>query len=252
MFAVERQKKILELLNLQGSVAVNELGRQLDVTVETIRRDLEKLEQLEQVTRTHGGAVLYEESALDLSSEKRSVMNREGKIEIAKKAILHIQPGDTVFLDGSTTSCYLAKLVKELKNITVITNSLDILNELSGCDKIKLISTGGALDINNKSFVGEISINNIRDSYCAAKVFFSSKGVIHEKGILESSEAEYRIKRAMIENSQQKYFLADKSKIGRIGFIKLANFSDIDFFVSDKEPDNELKSILKKNKVKIL
>ena len=86
MFALERQKRIMELLRENGSVMVNDLSRDFGVTLETVRRDLEKLEQMEQVRRTHGGAVLFEEIALDLSLEKRSGLNIEGKIAIAKKA----------------------------------------------------------------------------------------------------------------------------------------------------------------------
>jgi DeoR/GlpR family transcriptional regulator of sugar metabolism len=252
MFAVERRKKILEMLNLNGSVLVNDLSRDLEVTVETIRRDLERLEQLEQLTRTHGGAVLYEENVVDLSLEKRSELNIDGKIAISKKAITLIKPGDVIFLDGSTTSYYLSKLVKELRDVTVVTNNLQILNELSKCDKIKVVSIGGFLDASNLSFVGEVAVSNINSTFCANKVFFSSKGILKDKGILESNDVEYQVKKAMIKNSEKKYFIADSSKFNRVGFIKLANFSEIDGFITDIELDNEWKNILKKNKVGVV
>ena len=248
MFAVERRKKILELLNLKGSVLVNDLSRDLGVTVETIRRDLEQLESLDQLTRTHGGAVAYQENVVDLSLAKRSEMFIEGKIAISKKAVTLIKPGDVIFLDGSTTSYYLSKLVKELQNITVITSNLQILNELSNCDKIKVISTGGYLDSSNLSLVGDVAVANINSSFCANKVFFSSKGVLKDKGILEANDAEYQVKKAMIRNSEKKYFIADSSKFNKVGFIKLAGFSEIDGFITDIELDSEWKRILKKNK----
>lgn len=248
MFAVERRKKILEILNLKGSVLVNELSQDLKVTVETIRRDLEHLESLEQLTRTHGGAVAYEENAVDLSLAKRSEMYIDGKIAISKKAITLIKPGDVIFLDGSTTSYYLSKLVKELQNVTVITNNLQILNELANCDKIKVISIGGYLDSSNLSLVGEVAVANINSTFCANKVFFSSKGILKDKGILESNDSEYQVKKAMIKNSEKKYCIADSSKFNKVGFIKLAGFSEIDGFITDIELDSEWKRILKKNK----
>ena len=251
MYAVERQKRIIEELSLKGSVSVNDLSTDLGVTVETIRRDLEKLEKLEQLTRTHGGAVSFEGNIMDLPSEKRSGMNIEGKIEIAKKAIRHIHSGDTIFLDGSTTSYYLARLVKEIKNISVITNSLQIIKELSDCETIKLISIGGVYDINNRSFIGEMAINNVKN-YCAGKVFFSSKGVTKEKGILESNELEYKIKKIMIENSTTKFFLVDRSKIDKVGFIRLADFSEIDVFITDTELDEQWHEILESNNIELL
>jgi len=230
---------------------VNELSCDLGVTVETIRRDLEKLEKLEQLTRTHGGAVLFEGINLDLPSEKRSVMNIEGKIEIAKKAVRHINTGDTIFLDGSTTSYYLAKLVRDIRSISVITNSLHIIKELSGCETIKLISTGGIYDINNESFVGDMAIENLKN-YCANKVFFSSKGLTRDKGVLESNEHEHKIKKIMIENSTLRYFLVDKSKIDRIGFVKLADLKELDFLVTDADLDQEWFDILEVNNVEAL
>ena len=251
MYAVERQKKIIEELSLKGSISVNDLSTDLGVTVETIRRDLEKLEKLEQLTRTHGGAVLFEGRTPDLPSTKRSGMNIDGKIEIAKKAIMHIHSGDTVFLDGSTTSYYLARLIKEVKNISVITNSLQIIKELSGCDTIKLIAIGGIFDINDESFVGKIAADDA-SHYCANKVFFSSKGVSKSKGILESNEAAYQIKKIMINNSTTKFLLIDKSKIDKIGFIKLADFSDIDVFITDTILSEEWQEILEANDIELL
>ena len=232
MFALERRKRILELLNQNGSVLVNDLSRDMDVTVETIRRDLEKLEQMEQLTRTHGGAVPYGEATLDLSLEKRRGLNIEGKIEIARKAVNHIRPGDTIFLDGSTTSYYLSKQLKDMKNITVITNNLQILEELSTCEKIKVISIGGVLDVNNQSFVGEVAVDNINKNFCANKMFFSSKGMTMKQGVLESNDVEFQIKRAMLNNAMSKFLLLDKSKFEKVGFIKLSNFSDSNpFFI---------------------
>lgn len=252
MFALERQKRIMELLRENGSVMVNDLSRDFGVTLETVRRDLEKLEQMEQVKRTHGGAVLFEETAaLDLSLEKRSGLNIDGKIAIAKKAVKLIRTGDTVFLDSSTTSFYLSKALKELKNITVITNNLLIVNELQACDKIKIISTGGTLDMRNLSFVGEIALRNIEENFFANKVFFSCKGVIPEKGMLESNDVEYQIKSAMIRNSRQKICIVDESKLNTVAFIKLAEFSDIDYFITDKTPDEKYKKVLKQNKVEL-
>lgn len=252
MFAVERRKKILEILNLNGSVLVNDLSRDLKVTVETIRRDLEHLERLEQLTRTHGGAVLYEENAIDLSLAKRSELNTDGKLAISRKAIKLIKTGDIIFLDSSSTSYYLSKLVKELKNVTVITNNLQILNELSNCDKIKVISIGGIVNPSNLSFVGEVAVSNINSTFCANKVFFSSKGIVKDKGILESNDFECQVKKAMIKNSEKKYLIADSSKFNKVGFIKVASFLEIDGFITDKELDNDWKNIFKKNKVGVV
>ena len=102
MFAVERQKKILEDLKENGAVWVSKLSQELSVTEETVRRDLEKLEAKELLVRTHGGAIPLNEGKLELSLEKRKHTNTDVKARLAKEAAKYIVPGDTVFLDAST------------------------------------------------------------------------------------------------------------------------------------------------------
>lgn len=236
MFALERQKIILEQLASEGAVWVSKLAAQLDVTEETIRRDLEKLENQELLLRTHGGAVSIDDSTHDLSLEKRKHTNSEVKEKLAKEAVKYINPGDTVFLDASTTTFFMAKYLKKMSGITVISNSLMVINELSGAENIKLIAIGGQVNV-NLSFVGGVAEKTIEEHYFATKVFFSSKGITENAGILESIEQECDIKRRMIENSKTKYYLCDKSKFGKIGFVKLASIDTIDYFITDSDLD---------------
>lgn len=235
MFAPERQKKILERLESDGSVSVARLSEELAVTEETVRRDLEKLEKQELLRRTHGGAIPPGGGTNEASLEKRKTVNVEAKQRMARAAARHIASGDTVFLDASTTTYFMAKELKGLKNVTVITNSLRVIDCLVGCDGIRLIAVGGAVSV-NRSFVGALAERSIEENYFANKMFFSSKGVTADGGILESNEQECGIKRRMLKNSKTKYYLGDKSKAGSIGFVKLADFNEIDFFITDAEP----------------
>ncbi len=251
MFALERQKKILEMLEEEGSVQVSKLSIILDVTEETVRRDLEKLEKQECLTRTHGGAIPIDESSYELSLEKRKHTNSETKEKLAAEAIKHVASGDTIFLDASTTTFYMAKELKKMKNVTVITNSIRIIDELAGCENIKLISVGGKVS-QNQSFVGTISEDIIKEYFFANKVFFSSKGVTSDVGILESNELECGIKQKMIENSAKKYYICDKSKIGRVGFVKLCGLDKINAIITDADLDTEFKTKLDELKVDII
>ena len=133
----------------------------------------------------------------------------------------------------------------------MITNNLQILQELSNCEKIKLISVGGALDVRNQSFVGEVAVETINKNFCANKMFFSSKGMTMEQGVLESNDVEFQVKRAMLNNSMKKFLLLDKSKLEKVGFIKLSSFSEIDMLFTDEEMSEDWKKLLKKNKVMI-
>ncbi len=240
---------IIDRLSKDGAVAVSKLSLELGVTEETVRRDLEKLEGQELLVRTHGGAVPIDGSAFDLSLEKRKNTNSAEKEAIAKAAAEFVVQGDTLFLDASTTAFYMAKYLKKMRGITVITNSVRIINELSGAEGVKLIAIGGEVN-SNLSFVGGVAEKMIEDCYFAGKVFFSSKGITASAGILESNEQECSVKRRMIKNAKTRYYLCDKSKIGKIGFVKLATVDEIDCFISDGRTDGELKKQLEENGVR--
>lgn len=250
MLALERQKKILEFLNTDGVVSVNRLSIELGVTEETIRRDLEKLEKQESLRRTHGGAVPIEGSTYEISLEKRKTINVESKMKLAKEAARYVVAGDTIFLDASTTTFFMAKELKNYRNITVITNSLRVVSELSGCESIKVILIGGVLS-KNQSVVGRIAEKTIEEDYFATKMFFSSKGLT-SAGVLESNESECGIKQKMLENSKEKYYLCDKSKIGGVGFVKLFPVEKIDCIITNTVPEKELKEKLDEANVKIV
>lgn len=251
MLALERHKRILELLDIHGSVMVSKLSAQLGVTEETVRRDLEKLEAQELLRRTHGGALPMDEGSYEYSLEKRKTLNVEIKKELAKKAVQYIATGDTVFLDASTTTFYMAKEIKNMKNVTVITNSLRVINELSGCEGIKVIAVGGIVS-NNQSFVGAMAENYITENYFADKMFFSSKGIGNNAVILEGNEQECFIKQKMIKNSRMCYYLCDKSKIGRVGYMRLTTFEDIAYLVTDAKISENLKATLDEYNVEII
>ncbi|MEE0867564.1 MAG: DeoR/GlpR family DNA-binding transcription regulator [Clostridia bacterium] len=238
MLAFERQQRIIELLHESGAVSVSRLSSEFGVAEETIRRDLEKLEKQEKLLRTHGGAIPVDDSKHEPSIEKRRKLNVEEKKCIARVAAELISPGDTIFLDASTTTFFLARELKGMQNITVITNSLQTMEELSGVDGIKLIGTGGIVG-SNLSFVGSLAENAVREKYFANKMFFSSRGITLQAGILDSNEQECAMKKCMMENSQQKIYVCEHSKIDRIGFAKLASFEEIDTFVTDLPLDEE-------------
>ena len=238
MFAIERQQRILEILKIAGAVSVSKLSEEFHVAEETVRRDLEKLEKQEKLLRTHGGAVPIDDNKHEPSIEKRRKLNVEEKRAAARAAAELIVSGDTIFLDSSTTTFYIAKEIKKMKNITVISNSLRVLNELANSENIKTIAVGGVVS-NNQSVVGYLAENSIKSNFFAMKFFFSSKGISPEAGIMESNDSECAIKKQMLDNSTEKYYLCDSSKIGRIGFYKLTPIENIDYFITDTNLDDD-------------
>ena len=251
MFALERQKIILEKLNLDGAVWVSKLSTELGVTEETIRRDLEKLENQEVLVRTHGGAVPVSDGSYELSLEKRKQTNLAAKEKLAKAAAEYILPGDTIFLDSSTTTFYISKEIKKLKNITVISNSLRVINELSNVETIKTIGVGGVVS-NNQSLVGYLAESTIKDNFYAMKFFFSSKGVSPEAGIMESNDMECAIKKQMLANATEKYYLCDSSKVGRVGFYKLLPVNEVDYFITEAKLPQSYMDIFEEYDIKYI
>lgn len=251
MLALERQKKILEILNAEGSVMVSRLSAELGVTEETVRRDLEKLEAKELLRRTHGGALPIDEGNYEFSLERRKELNVETKQALARKAAQYIATGDTIFLDASTTTFYLAKEIKGMKNVTIITNSIRVINELSGIEGLKVIAVGGIVS-NNQSLVGAMTENYIKDNLFADKTFFSSKGIGSNSIILESNEQECFIKQSMVKNSRVNFYLCDNTKIGKVGYMRITTFNDIDYLITNAEIKGVLKATLDECEVQII
>lgn len=251
MLALERQKRILSLLGTDGVVMVSKLSAELGVTEETVRRDLEKLEAKELLRRTHGGALPMDESNYEFSLEKRKGLHVEIKQALARKAAQYIATGDIVFLDASTTTFYLAKEIKGMKNITVITNSIRVINELCGIEGIKVIAVGGIVSA-NQSLIGSATENEISENYFADKMFFSSRGIGDNSVILEGNEQECFVKRSMLKNARIRYYLCDKSKIGKVGYRRLASFDEVEYLVTDATVTQPLKAVLAESGTKII
>lgn len=252
MLAVDRRNKITELIQKNGSVIVPELAKLFDVTTETIRGDLEKLEKQGVLVRTYGGALLAEGYDSDMSISDRDVINFEGKQRIGIVASGLIKDGETVFLDASTSSLHIARNIKDKKSVTVITNSERIINELMSCENLRVVSTGGLLTTKNMSYVGRIVEKTIRENYFANKVFFSCRGATISRGLTESNEAEAEIKKAMLDAAEAVFFLCDHTKIGKIGVPVISDFSRLDTFITDKRMTDEWRSVLSENDINLI
>ena len=239
MLAVERRSCIEQLINENGSVLVTDLARQFDVTAETIRNDLYKLEKQGVLIRTYGGATLVESNATDMTITERDTVSYAEKQRIGKRAAQMIRSGETVFLDASTSAWHLARNIKDKNGITVITNASKIVSELAECEGIRVICTGGELTPRNVSYIGRIAEKTIRENYFANKCFFSCKGVSLAHGLADSSEGEAEIKKAMIKNSESVIFLCDHNKLGRLGVPHIAGLDAVDCFITDVKLSEE-------------
>lgn len=233
MLAIERKNEILAILQKEQRVLVAELSQKYNVTEETIRRDLEKLEKEGFVKKTYGGAVLNNNTNVELPLRIREKTNKKEKQIIAKIVSELVEEGETIMLDSSSTSLMVAKNLKQMKKLTVITNSVEVLIELAGNKGINVISTGGMLRDASLSLVGKTAERTLMN-FNVDKAIISCKGVDLDKGITESNENESEIKNVMRSCAKTTILAIDSSKFDNVSFIKVPDLKKNDILVTDK------------------
>jgi len=231
MLVAERLQKIVDLVNERKSIRVSELSELCDVTEETIRRDLDKLEAEGKLARTHGGAVSLTESQKEVPYYEREVVHKEEKRRIAEEAVKLVRPKDRILLDASSTAWYMARLIPDIP-LTVLTNSIKVALELSGKEKVHVISTGGILSPGSLSYVGPLAERSL-ELYHVDRLFLSCKGAHLERGLSESNELQALIKRRMIDAADEVVLLADFSKFGVQAFTHVAGWDRVARVVTD-------------------
>ncbi len=236
MLALERRNQILEKLQKEKRVVVSELSQLYDVSEETIRRDLDKLEKEGLATKSYGGAVINEDVSIELPFNVRKNQNVTGKQKMAEIAASMVQEGEHIFLDASTTAVFVARALKDKKSLTVITNSMEILLELSDVSGWNIISTGGVMKEGYLAFLGSRTEEAIR-SYYVDKVFFSCKALDHRWGLMESHEMFASTKRTMMESGKKNILVVDSTKFDQTAFSVAGNLRNVDVVITDKKPD---------------
>lgn len=231
----ERKKYILTSLDNQQTVKINELSKTMDVTRETVRKDLYHLEDEGLIKKIHGGAIRGKPKETDYN--KRKVDRWQEKEKIAKVAVSYIEEGDTIYLDYGTTTLALAKEIAKLQNITVVTNTIPIVNMLLPNKAINIIILGGILRNNESSLFGQFASNNIPDIFVNIG-FFGCSGVDSKAGITSHHMGEVLISKQMIAQCKTSLILADSTKFGMVAFNRTAKLEDVDIIVSDCQQEN--------------
>ncbi len=251
MASKERLDIINEMVITEKKVTVSKLSEKFNVTEETIRRDLEKLEARGTVVRTYGGAVLsIEKTNEGIPFYKRSSINVEIKQNIALKALDFIKNSTTMIADSSSTVMEVLKLIKDKNNITIITNSVEALHELNQSD-LNIVSTGGLLEKGSMSLSGIVAKKAIKN-YHVDIAFISCKGMDKNNGIMDSSDKEAEIKKEMIEQANNVILLVDHTKFDRISLVKLFDFNDINYIITDEEPGADWMKFLQNYNIKVI
>jgi len=250
MLVAERHEIIINTITEKGSIRVTELSKMFNLTEETIRRDLEKLELERKLVRTHGGAVALQEGKGDTPYFQRETLNIKEKENIAKTALSFIEEGDSILLDASSTSWFLAKNLPNIP-VNVITNSIRVTMELAEKKNIHVIVTGGNLSQTSLSFIGPLTLQ-VLENYHVDKAFISCKALDKFWGISDANDMQAMVKKKILEMADINYLLVDHSKIGKKATSFVANFANIHYIITDAIADKEYLSELGNKGTKII
>lgn len=253
MLAVHRRDKILELLREDGSAKVVDLARLFKVTEVTIRQDLEKLEAEDQIIKEHGGAYLKNVESQVNSFSLAHQEHLDKKEAIAIKCLEYIDSDDTIILDSGSTTTEIAKKIKSsgIKNLTVITNALNIALMLGTHPGIEVIMTGGEFKPPTLSLTGQKAADFFK-GLNVQKLFLATAGISLKSGLTYPSISDIVVKKAMIDAAEITYLVADSTKIGKSALASLGALGLIDYIITDNEIQEKHKEVFKENEIELI
>jgi DeoR family myo-inositol catabolism operon transcriptional repressor len=231
---LQRIQHIEGYIKKYGSVSLDELCQRFEVSKNTIRRDLQELEARRLIKKVYGGVMLNNAEAPIPLSQRQMTMTAE-KTAIARKAAEFVHDGDIIVIDAGSTTVHLVESIKDRHNITIITNSVPVLNAALGYEHCHLIVTGGDLLRPTNSFVGQDAVSLLK-KLNAKTVFLAATGVSLNKGITNSSTIETEIKKTMIDVSAQRILLVDHTKFDTISLVTFADLKDLHIVITDQLP----------------
>ena len=231
----ERRNQILAMLHRQGMVKIPELAKAFDVSVITIRRDLEALVRAGQVQKVYGGAILAPQATAEPEAQRlfhaRLAHNHREKMMIGMAAAKLVKDRETIILDIGTTALEVAKHLGTYDDLTVLTNSIPILNQLANT-RLNVYSLGGKLRCNELALCGSLAFKALND-FCVDKAFIGAGGVTLENGITDHNLDSAELCSAIAKRSRQTILVADSSKFGKDASVIIGPLSSVETIITD-------------------
>ena len=231
---LHRIQKIEDYVRQHKSVSLDDLCQHFDVSKNTIRRDVNELEARKIIKKVYGGVILnHEEVAIPL--QQRQISMRGEKLAMAAKAADFVQDGDIIILDAGSSTVHIIEHLKQKQHITIITNSVPVVNAALPYENLHVIITGGDLLRSTNSLVGPEGIETLR-KFNANMVFLAATGLSIEKGLTNSLTAETEIKKTMMQVSEQVILLVDHTKFDTVSLVKFADLKEINVIITGQTP----------------
>ncbi|HEX7745195.1 MAG TPA: DeoR/GlpR family DNA-binding transcription regulator [Micromonosporaceae bacterium] len=251
MYAEERQQEIVRLARKNARVDVMALADELNVTAETIRRDLTVLERAGVLRRVHGGAIPVERIGFEPAVAARDAVLTVEKERIAKAALAEVPEDGAIILDAGTTTVRLAQVLPNDRELTVVVNSPVLATILGPRPNITVLLLGGRLRGRTLAAVDDWALRPLADLYVDV-AFMGTNGCSVERGLTTPDQAEASVKRAMIAAARRVVVLADHTKVGNDNLARFGSLSDVDVLITDSGLDAELATELEEAGVRVV
>lgn len=245
----ERLNRILDRVAVDGAVAVADLAGDLGVSEATVRRDLQALTRDRLLVRTHGGALAREERE-EVPSRLKAARRQQEKRSIGHAAAGLVPDGAVVGMSGGTTALEVARALEERRDLTVVTNAIDIAAELAGRSDLHLISVGGIVRRSLEA-VGPAA-EEMLGRYHLDVVFVGVDGLTPDAGCTTFDEMEAQTDRAFLERARRRVVIADASKLGVVTFARIADLDEVTDLVTDASADPEQVAALERAGLRVL
>ena len=250
MISAERREQIKMILLQKKSVTVAEVAQNFDVSTETIRRDFEALAAEGFLIKSYGGATLAVRKNMTVSQKLKSGILIEAKRRMAKEAARLVHPNDCIFLDHSTT---VYEMCDELAGmpLTVMTNSLAVMNRMSEQPNIKLVIPGGNFDAKNQAFFGLEAVQYLK-RHSFDKAFLSCRTLDIRRGLGDAEEMVADMRRNIIDSSDFNCLLIDSTKLGRSAFVQTCGYDNVHVLITDKKLEDTWTRFLEEQEIRFI
>ena len=256
---VKRLEAVEAYIRQVGSVSMQQLCQEFDVSINTIRRDIDALVQKGQVKKVYGGVVALgqtEEEGVPVTRELMDFQVRnqewlEEKSSIGRKAAEFVNHGDTIFLDSGSTTLQMVPYLAEKKNLTVVTYSLPALAALAQYPQIRTVALPGVVLGRTASVVGSSTCRALRQFNCA-KAFMGCTGLSLTRQLTNATFEEFEVKQVALEQSKIHYLLADHEKFNHAALMTYGNIADMDYVITNQEPEEEYQRYLQEHTVRLV
>lgn len=243
---INRIEQIEQYVTTNQTVSLDKLCEVFHISKNTVRRDINDLVKAGSVKKVYGGVMAVKRTLVPF--EERSIKNQEGKRAIGRKAAESVQDGDVIFIDSGTTTPNMVPSLRG-KNITILTQNLNVVLNALPYAELKVFLLGGSLIRSTNSF--SMLNTDLLNGYNINKAFLATTGLTIDSGVTNSSPQEYEIKKKVVEKSGKTYLLADQSKFGVASLMTYCRLEDISCLITNQIPSEEYRAFLTEHSIEL-